>query len=436
MYWERLIMFWRWLCRRKRTILTLGSVHLDTIAVASNNSRFFGRITHSIGGSAYNIAINLARYAPNKKHIKAAVYTILPEHSIITDMIRYKLQQAKVSTDYMCIQDRFEDSRVRGGGYVAIIDDGNDKDQKQGKRSVIDPALRKEHFFQNEDERDGRIDTAIEWADYLVADVNLSSSVIDSTAEHAQTEEKPVFVRLGSSEQAAESNWLKNKDEKRAVCVAGRSEIIVQLLQLLKQPDLSLELKSLGENPDSRYVNVSRICEELQTRHVLCYYSSGRYALLVAREKSPEFCFVKELDSKQHAGIVDAVLAGFISTYSYFTRYMGRKYAIRRFEEKDLEQIKFIDHLQHNIKKIVEDTQKFEGATAGSLISFEEVDTENGFLAFLRQTANRVKNHFPTLVFLGKTASWVISLLVGVALVHERLHYLHYWVDYISGDLH
>jgi hypothetical protein len=283
MYWERIIMFWRRLSKRKRKILTLGSVHLDTIAVANkDDASFFGRITHSIGGSAYNVAINLARYAPNKKHIKVGLYTILPEHSMITDIIRYKLQRAKVNTDYMCIQD----SRVRGGGYVAIIGNGDDKGQKQSKASVIDPALREEHFSRIANERHDRIDTAIEWADYLVADVNLSWLVIDSIAKHARTEEKPVFVRLGSSEQAARSSWLKTKDEKRAVCVAGRSELIVELLQLLEQPDLSRELEVLGENPDPRHVSVNRICEELQTQHVLCYYSFGDMRCLQRGKKT------------------------------------------------------------------------------------------------------------------------------------------------------
>jgi hypothetical protein len=157
--------------------------------------------------------------------------------------------------------------------------------------------------------------------------------------------------------------------------------------------------------------------------------------LLAAREENPK-CFVKDLDIEQHAGIIDVVLAGFISTYSYFTRYIGRKYAIRRFEEKDLDQIKFIDHLQRNIKKIGEDAQKFEGATPGSLISFEEVDTENGFVGFLRQTANRGRNHFPKLVLLFQTASAALSVLVAVALVHEKLQYVLDWIGHKNGGPH
>jgi sugar/nucleoside kinase (ribokinase family) len=116
-----------WLGWRKRKILTLGSVHLDTIAMRhlpenntlrnSTDEAFCGKsIIHSIGGCAYNVAVNLARYKPNRKHIKVAVYTILPKHSIITNEILNKLEKLNVYTDYMCIEDSYKNNKVQGGG--------------------------------------------------------------------------------------------------------------------------------------------------------------------------------------------------------------------------------------------------------------------------------------------------------------------------------
>jgi sugar/nucleoside kinase (ribokinase family) len=79
--------------RSGKRVLTIGSVHLDTIALSSSPTTHddvthVGSITHSVGGSAYNIAANLASH-----HAKAvrevAIYSILPRHSVLTEIIKY-----------------------------------------------------------------------------------------------------------------------------------------------------------------------------------------------------------------------------------------------------------------------------------------------------------------------------------------------------------
>ena len=74
---------------RGKNVLTVGSVHLDTIALSQTahlgeGQTEVGSITHSVGGSAYNIAANLASHH-GKAIRQTAIYSILPQHSVLTE---------------------------------------------------------------------------------------------------------------------------------------------------------------------------------------------------------------------------------------------------------------------------------------------------------------------------------------------------------------
>jgi hypothetical protein len=430
-------MPWWWFWNRKR-ILTIGSVHLDTIAVgqhlegdAAEPQTKAGEITHSIGGSAYNLAANLARYRPNRKYLKdVAVYTILPKHSVITELIRFKLKNAKVNLKYTRSYDLFGDKKVRGGGYVAIID----MSVKDQRFAIIDTALSEEDIFRDEVEKDW-INDAISWADCLATDVNLNCAVIDQIAEHARTHEKPLFVSLGSDE-AALSNWLEGDSEKQATCVAARSQVIRRLLKHRNIPPQQIDaLTRFADTGDgATQIEVNLICNTLRARYVLYAahpHSFGGFAFLAAKENDPKAYFIPVESTKaakgSMAGIVDAALCGFISTYVGATRRNPDG-----FERLDLRNPNFQARLKHAITHFVRDSAHSEGATSGSVISFEENTAETGNIATLHRHISIFLDKFPA---IRGAVTAVVSIAVVTALVHQNWPYIRYWIDYVRSTV-
>ena len=112
---------WSWLRSGKR-VLTVGSVHLDTIALSraedpTEDVTHIGNITHSVGGSAYNIAANLTAYHGRQSAVSdAAVYSILPQHSVLTEIIKYTASiSLRSSTPVTCAAAATSESSTTSG---------------------------------------------------------------------------------------------------------------------------------------------------------------------------------------------------------------------------------------------------------------------------------------------------------------------------------
>src|SRR5258706_16164898 len=138
---------WWWLRSGKR-VLTIGSVHLDTIALSrsdnpSEDVTHIGNITRSVGGSAYNIAANLTAHHGRQNAVsEVAVYSILPQHSVLTEIIKYKIDAARVNSRFVRLYKEFNSRHVRGGGYVGILDD-----QRLVRQAVVDAAMPDANLF-------------------------------------------------------------------------------------------------------------------------------------------------------------------------------------------------------------------------------------------------------------------------------------------------
>ena len=426
---------------RGNNVLTVGSVHLDTIALSQNigeGQTEVGSITHSVGGSAYNIAANLAMHREGNDSIaSAAVYSILPQHSVLTEIIKYKSNAAGVNSKFLRLYKEFHHKRVRGGGYVGVLDETN----RLTRAAVVDAAMHEADIFADGDEA-AILQKAIRWADILVLDADLAVPTVNRIAEHARNNGKPLFMSIGS-EQAGMRTWLHSNVANSAVCVSGRLRVIRNILTRLNAvPDADIAAFSefVETGAYDRSFDINRICGLLKTRYLVCsnIRVSHGFALLAAAD-APYKCFFATPEHvrtrMQHgnsAGVVDGAQAGFIQTYAKLAKEeQGTGNAsIINDDNKDLFRANILDFVEH--------VSESEGATPGSVVSFEEQASEQGQLAKLWRLTKIAFDVLPVFRYILSIAAASIALyLIDLALdVAQYFGYTiklpdHHWMRMI-----
>ena len=416
-----------WFGRGKR-VLTVGSVHLDTIALSeppkvhSEGETEVGSIIHSVGGSAYNIAANLAMHRPKGEATSSvAVYSILPQHSVLTEIIKYKCTAAGVNSSYLRLHKDFNRRHVRGGGYVAVLD----QDKRLIRTAVVDAAMYDTDIFAHEEEA-ASLEGAIGWADILVLDANLAVATVNHIAEHARNNRKPVFVSVGSA-HAGMRTWLHSHTSNTAVCLSGRSQVIRSILSTLKVPQSQIDafrsFVATGD-PDSTF-DINDICQRLKTTYLVCSnVRESRGFALLASGPAPYKCFFATPDdvrSRMHqgnsAGVVDGAIAGFIETYAQLT------HKSRAADDGSIVRDNTASMFKANILDFVEHVSESEGATAGSVISFEEQASEQTQLAKLWRLTRIAFDMLPVFRYLLSIGALIIALW----LVDTTLDVLRYF---------
>ena len=414
--------------RNDKRILTVGSVHLDTIALSDSPTTdddvtHIGDITHSVGGSAYNIAANLASH--HAKSIRdVAIYCILPQHSVLTEIIKFKIDAAGISSKYVRLYKDFNGRHVRGGGYVGILDD-----ERLIRHAVVDAAMYDSNIFQDRSEA-AKLEAAIAWADILVLDSDLAVSTVNHIADHARDNAKPLFLSIGSPPAGLRS-WIGSHDTNIATCLSGRLLVLCNVLDKLGfSSDEIIAFRRFVETGDrTAPFDIKKICRLLKTEHVLCcnVQLSRGFALLAAGPE-PYACFFATTDEVrsrvQHgnsAGVVDGALAGFIQSYAHLA-------AKGRIESGRLLNDGTQRTFSTNIADFVEHVSQSEGATPGSVISFEEeAKQQSGFLKVWRLTKIAF-DVLPVFKYLLSIAAAIIALwLIDLAI--DVLRYFGYAID-------
>jgi hypothetical protein len=206
---------------------------------------------------------------------------------------------------------------------------------------------------------------------------------------------------------------VHSREENTATCLSGRSRVLCVVLEQLKLPKAQIEsFRQFVEAGDSSGTfDINGICRLLKAKHVVCcnVRQSRGFALLAAGER-PYSCFFATPDEVrtrvQHgnsAGVVDGALAGFIESYAYL--------AVRgKAEDGDLVNEVTRKLFNTNILDFVEHVSESEGATPGSVISFEEEARQQSRLAKLWRLTKIAFDVLPVFKYLLSVAAAIIAL--------------------------
>lgn len=399
-------MFW---FRSGKRVLTIGSVHLDTIALSNSPTTsdvtHVGSITHSVGGSAYNIAANLASHH-GRAIRQTAIYSILPQHSVLTEIIKYKIDAAGVSSKYIRLYRDFIGRHVRGGGYVGVLDHS-----RLVRHAVVDAAMYDANIFRDPTEST-YLESAIAWADYIALDSDLAVSTVNRIADHARDHGKPLFVSVGSP-TAGMRSWIHSHPENVATCLSGRLVVLCQILQTLGLPagEVGALRQFVETGSTAEPFDINAICRALMTQHVVCcnVQTSRGFALLAAG-KRPYKCLLitpnevrSRIQGGNSAGVVDGAHAGFIHSYARLD--MEGKIADGEVVNDATQRV-----FNTNILDLVEHVSESEGATPGSVISFEEEARQQSRLAKIWRLTKIAFDVLPVFKYLLSVAAAIIAL--------------------------
>lgn len=177
-------------------ILVVGAAHPDIFADYKRSQTDYvdkvGDIQYSIGGTAYNIAINLGQ-----NYTDVALYTYIKENSIFADLITQRLERNGVKTEFVQYSDHIPES-----GFVGIRESGD------LVSAVTASSITKVTFDKQ------ALETAIEGAVLVVLDCNLTEEQIELTVETANKHDKKTLVS-----GVSESKSLRAKNIRSDITV-------------------------------------------------------------------------------------------------------------------------------------------------------------------------------------------------------------------------
>lgn len=154
----------------------MGAAHIDVMAdYESRNAHRVdkvGSVRYSIGGTAYNIAINLGQYG-----VPVKLATVLKQTSFSSVWIREGLESSGVGQAFVEQSDKVAES-----GFVATRRDGK-------MESAVTSSAVSHHTFRKD-----RVDLAIAGARLVVLDCNLAQDQLALLVEAAQSAGSPLVV--------------------------------------------------------------------------------------------------------------------------------------------------------------------------------------------------------------------------------------------------
>ena len=361
----------RWLFR-PIDVLVLGSAHIDTTGeidgrVFATGTDQDGRIVYSVGGSGYNIAVNLAAAGNNRR---VALNTLLPRESPLADLVTAKLVQNGVALDYVRrLSIRREQAQgfveTAMGGYVGIR--ASDDVVSSVSRTLVNTP----DFWPR-----GRDRIALGRARAMVVDTYVLETAARDVAERAVKRRIPLFVCAATDSTARRfgKDIVKGTffAEGAVLCVGGTAETIGAMVwELDPHSDRhASRLAVLQGRSNSFYPEMATdICGSVRARYVACIHDL--WAIVLAWNGDYHEIDMRGLrnSAKNQKGDSDALMAAVVDVFLSFSKAAG---SVSAQEVLDLRNRQVVNRLTAEAHHHVQRAISSYGATFGSVISFEE----------------------------------------------------------------
>lgn len=263
--------------RQSGYILVIGAAHPDIFADYKKSQEDKidkpGKLKYSIGGTAYNIAVNLGQH-----HQNVSLYSFIRAESLFTDLIVNRLEENGVRTNFVQRHDYMPES-----GFIAL--------RKEGK---LESAVTSSGITQVAFDR-SHLKSAIKNAAFVVADCNLDENQLKLVVDVANVVDKKILVS-GVSESKAKR--IRNNTNK---------------ITLLSLNDA--EIDSLVGTNNYQDSDLCDLCSNLNIKQIVVTQGENGY-LVVDRDTVTHYPAPELNDIVSTSGTGDAFLAG-ICHYLY-----------------------------------------------------------------------------------------------------------------------
>ncbi len=298
-------------------IVVIGAAHLDIVGdyseAAAHTVDKPGKILYSVGGTAYNIAANLAQNGN-----KVTFISILKSDSLITPVILSRLRSYNIDTEFVDVRDDAGES-----GFIA---------QRQDKRlvSAVTASTLDKLVFPH-----GLYNSAISEASAVVADCNCTAAFLDRLRGACLHHGKKLFV-AAVSEPKAKRILNIDRGVGAAFPIFTASMHISEAIVLGYQPDVTIDSDYAANFCKSIGAEIALITNEENGYKAL--FSTGEHFSMPAPD-------VSAVVSPTGAG--DALFAAFIHHYC---------------ERREVD----IEGVHRTICRFVSEVLGREGATVGA----------------------------------------------------------------------
>lgn len=380
-------------------VLVIGGVHLDTIIDVVNlnvstdpsqpNYTYYstGKTIHSIGGTGFNIAENLARVAFTKKK-EVGLYTILAKDSAITRIIRERLIGTRIYRDYVHEVD-YATGDTTAGGFVGVRDTPTSNAAKTIRVAATDTPVNQTAWAANAAER-ANLEAAIQNSEFIAVESYIEINAITAIIHFCEKHDKPLFVSLTSERSAAEflSRSALTKPCYAISCRLSDLQAFASNNGLLSKVGQEVNalgnvLRSLKTAPGAvtQDANLGRIakaiCEALNAKHIVCTDMQSLAYAFLSVAPSEGSAIVKSFDDNvvhranaegNLTGIRDGIFAAFIHL-AFRPAYDA---ASRVQPNLDLSQAETQRRSMELASRYMGPIAQSQSATPGAVVSFAE----------------------------------------------------------------